>query len=234
MAVSEVIVLAGGLGTRLRASVPDLPKPLAPVAGRPFLAWLLDMHAAQGVRKVILAVGYRAGQVRLAIGSRWQGMDVVYSEETEPLGTGGAIALALGKVAGDAVHVVNGDTFLRYGLAGLEQATRAGGAAIGVALARVPDVGRYGAVDLDAAGRVLAFREKGGTGEGLINAGSYYLADPGAVTVAGQARFSFEADILQPAVGQGRVLGWDEARNFIDIGVPEDYARAQLLFLGAQ
>ena len=226
----EVIVLAGGLGTRLRSVVPDLPKPLAPVAGRPFLAHLLDQHAAQGVRKVILAVGYRAGLVREAIGSHWQGMDVDYSEETEPLGTGGAVALAMRKVAGDAFHVVNGDTFLHYRLAGLEQATHAARCAIGVALAGVPDVGRYGAVQLDAAGRVAAFREKGGAGESLINAGSYFIADPDILDRGGQARFSFETDVLQPAAGQGLVAGWSETRDFIDIGVPEDYARAQHRF----
>lgn len=232
MAVSEVIVLAGGLGTRLRASVPDLPKPLAPVAGRPFLAWLLDMHAAQGVRKVILAVGYRAGQIRSAIGPRWQGMDVAYSEENEPLGTGGAVTLAMGHVAGDRFHVVNGDTFLRYGLAGLEQAVAATGVGIGMALAKVADVGRYGAVKRDAAGRVTGFREKGGAGEGLINAGSYFIADPGLLTVIGERRYSFETEVLQPAAVHGQVAGWSETRDFIDIGVPEDYARAQLLFPG--
>lgn len=230
MAASEAIVLVGGLGTRLRAAVPDLPKPLAPVAGRPFLAWLLDAYAEAGMRRVVLATGYRSQQIEEAIGRHWRGMEVAYSPEESPLGTGGAIAQALAKVQGDGVHLANGDTFLRYQPAALEAATREGGCALGIALARVDDVGRYGAVEV-ARGRVVGFREKGGSGAGLINAGSYFLAGEGFAQVAGRAgAWSFEECVLHPWSGRGEVAAFDATSDFIDIGVPEDYARAQAMF----
>jgi D-glycero-alpha-D-manno-heptose 1-phosphate guanylyltransferase len=225
----DVIVLAGGFGTRLREVVPDLPKPLAPVAGRPFLAHLLDMYVERGMRRAILAVGYRADQVRAVLGKRWQTMELAYSEEPEPLGTGGAITLAMKQVGGDAVHVANGDTFLRYDPLELERVTRALGCPLGMALADVPDIGRYGAVDVDPAGRVAGFAEKGGQGPGLINAGSYFLADPLVALPEVVVAFSFETEVLQPFAAAGRVATYTDTRDFIDIGVPHDYARAQAL-----
>src|SRR5580658_7180316 len=142
----EAVVLAGGFGTRLRSVVSEVPKPMAPVAGRPFLAWVLDFLAAQGLRRVVLATGHMADQVQAAIGARWQGMDIAYSVEREPLGTGGALKLAVSHLHGDAAHVLNGDTYLRYSLSGLEEAAAAAHTPIAVALAQVPDVARYGAV----------------------------------------------------------------------------------------
>lgn len=227
MAAHDVIVLAGGLGTRLRAVVPDLPKPLAPVAGRPFLAHLLDMYAERGLRRAILATGYGADLIREAIGTRWNGMEVVYSQEQAPLGTGGAIALALTHVAGDGVHIGNGDTFLRYAPDALERATRALGCPIGIALAHVADIGRYGAVGVDGQGRVTGFAEKGGSGAGLINAGSYFLSADGMRMLPTHGGFSFETAVLQPAAAAGQVAACPDTRDFIDIGVPDDYARAQ-------
>lgn len=230
MAAEEAIVLVGGLGTRLRAVVSDVPKPLAPVAGRPFLAWLLDAYAAAGLRRVILATGYRAAQVEDAVGCRWQGMEIAYSVEDAPLGTGGAIRQALALAQGDGVHLANGDTFLRYDPAALEAATRGHGCALGIALAAVDDVGRYGAVEV-AGGRVVGFREKGGAGPGLINAGSYFLdAAAFARLPAPQGAWSFEELVLRPWSESGQVAAFERTADFIDIGVPEDYARAQHLF----
>jgi D-glycero-alpha-D-manno-heptose 1-phosphate guanylyltransferase len=222
-------VLAGGLGTRLREVVPDLPKPLAPVAGRPFLAWLLDAFEQAGMRRAILATGYRSEAIEQTIGTDWGRMEVAYSREEQPLGTGGAIRQAAGLVRGDGVHLVNGDTFLRYDPRALEAATRACGCALGLALARVEDVGRYGAVEV-AAGRVAGFREKGGAGPGLINAGSYFLATDGLGRLPGGPAYSFESCVLVPWSDAGQVAAFDRTSDFIDIGVPEDYARAQALF----
>jgi len=146
MYAEEAIVLAGGFGTRLRSVVNDVPKPMASVAGRPFLAWVLDFLAIQGLRRVVLATGYMADHVQDAIGEHWQGMNIAYSVEREPLGTGGALKLAAAQLHGDAAHVLNGDTFLRYSLSGLEDAANAACTPIAVALARVPDVARYGSV----------------------------------------------------------------------------------------
>jgi len=222
----EVIVLVGGMGTRLRSVVADLPKPLAPIGSRPFLAYLLDAYAAAGMRRAILATGYRAEQIRAAIGSNWFGMEIAYSHEEAPLGTGGAIRQATQRVQGDGVHLANGDTFLRYAPAALEVVTRAGGAWMGVALAEVEDVGRYGAVEVEG-GRVRAFREKGGQGGGLINAGSYFITSEGLSHLPGEQAYSFEERVLLPWAFEGRVAAFSDTREFIDIGVPEDYVRAQ-------
>lgn len=231
MPADEAIVLAGGRGTRLRSVVSDLPKPLAPVAGRPFLAWLLDGLADGGIRRVVLATGYLAGQVEAAIGARWRGMEVDYSVEEQALGTGGAIRLAASRLRGDSAHVLNGDTFLRYSPAALEAAALAAGTPIAVALARVGDVGRYGAVRVDG-GRVASFEEKGGAGAGLVNAGSYFLAAPAlaALDAVGQEAFSFETEVLAPRAAAGGVAAFMDTAGFIDIGVPDDYLRAQALF----
>ena len=224
----EAIVLVGGFGTRLRAIVSDVPKPLAPVAGRPFLAWVLDALSHHGMRRIILATGYRAEQVEAAVGRRWRSMDVAYSVEPEPLGTGGAIACARDGLLGDAAHVLNGDSFLDYEPGSLQRHTQSLGGMLGVALASVMDVGRYGAARLDN-GHVVGFSEKGGVGGGWINAGCYYLG-PQALANLPSGAFSFEADVLAPAVSGGAVAGLQFDGRFIDIGVPDDFERAQLLF----
>jgi len=222
----EAIVLVGGLGTRLRAVVSDVPKPLAPVAGRPFVAWMLDQLAACGIRRTILAAGYMAECVESMIGQHWNGMALDYSIEDQPLGTGGAVRKAAAMLQGDTgVHVVNGDTFLRYQPAALEQATRRAGASLGIALAHVTDVARYGAVDV-RDGEVIGFREKGSHGPGLINAGCYYLDDAALRALPAKACFSLEADVLAPNAGRG-IAVLAQTADFIDIGVPDDYRRAQ-------
>lgn len=230
MACDEVIVLAGGRGTRLQSVVSDVPKPLAPVAGRPFLAWLLDMLARRGIHRAVIATGYLSETIEARIGARWQGMRIDYSIEREPLGTGGALKLAAEQLAGDSAHVLNGDTYLDYSPAALEATTRRVGANIGVALAHVEDVGRYGAVEV-RDGRVAMFREKNGSGPGLINAGGYFL-DAVALELlrCAPASFSFESQILVPQAEQGRVAAFADTADFIDIGVPADYACAQAAF----
>ena len=229
MRTEEAIVLAGGMGTRLRPVVSDVPKPLAPVAGRPFLAWLLDRLAAQGMRRVVLATGYLSEQVEAAIGSRWAGMEIAYSVEQTPLGTGGAVRQALAGLQGDAVHVLNGDTWLDYAPAALEAAALAAATPIAIALARVEDVGRYGAVQLQGC-HAVGFHEKGAAGPGWINAGCYFLAADALQALPAQQAFSFEREVLQPRAAAHEVAALLETRGFIDIGVPEDYARSQALF----
>ena len=228
----EVIVLVGGLGTRLRSVVADVPKPLAPVAGRPFLAHVLDQLAASGLRRAVLATGYLAEKIEQAIGRRWAGMDIAYSKEHSPLGTGGAIRQAACLLQGRGVHLANGDTFLRFDLLALERQVYASGARLGVALARVPDVGRYGAVEV-TEGRITAFLEKGGHGEGFINAGSYFLTPEGLDRLPGETAYSFEHEVLLPSAQAGLLVAYDDTRDFIDIGVPDDYLRAQDLLRSA-
>lgn len=225
----EAIILAGGLGTRLRGVVDALPKPLAPVAGRPFLAWLLDALAEQGVRRAVLATGYLGELVEAAFGVSWRGMTLVYSREPAPLGTGGALVLAARQIARDAFLVLNGDTWLGLDYTALASSVSATGARIGVALARVPDVVRYGSVRVDHD-RIIGFEEKGRSGPGLINGGVYSMCrDMLEGCPLGEA-FSFERDVLLPAVSREPVIAYAHTQGFIDIGIPDDYRRAQTLF----
>lgn len=229
MKADEAIVLVGGLGTRLRAVVPDVPKPLAPVAGRPFLAWVLDNLAEGGLRRVVLAAGYMAEKVQEIVGPHWRGMEISYAIEDTPLGTGGAIRHASRQLHGNGVHVVNGDTFLRYSPASLERTTRQLHASIGIALAAVVDVSRYGAIEV-VDGRVRGFREKGQHGPGYINAGCYFLTEDALSDLPRGPSFSWETEVLVPRAKQGAIAVYAETDGFIDIGVPEDYLRAQTLF----
>ncbi len=232
MSCDDVIILVGGLGTRLREAVPDLPKPLAPVAGRPFLAHLLDRFAAAGMKRAILATGYRAEAIQGVVGTQWHGMAIAYSQETERLGTGGALRLAARLLHGGGAHVVNGDTWLDYDPRALEAAMDAQGADIGMALAHVDDLARYGAVVVEG-GRVRRFTEKGGTGAGQINAGAYCFTAAGLAALPDRPAFSLEEDVLVPAARAGRVAAFGDTGAFIDIGVPEDWRRAQQLLASA-
>lgn len=226
----EAIILAGGFGTRLRVVVDAVPKPLAPVAGRPFLAWMLDALAAQGLSRVVLATGYRGDQVEATLGSTWRGMVLAYSREPAPLGTGGALARALSAIEGDALFALNGDTWLELDYAAFAHAAESADAALGVALARVPDVGRYGAVRMDGE-RIVGFEEKGGAGAGYINAGVYWLRREVLADFESGRAFSFEREVLEPTVSRAPVAGFTATEGFIDIGVPEDYQRAQAQFV---
>jgi len=229
MRTEEAIILAGGLGTRLRAVVSEVPKPLAPVAGRPFLALLLERLAERGMRRVILATGHLAEQVEATFGRRWAGMEVVYSVEREPLGTGGALRQAISALSGNAVHVMNGDTWLDFDPFALERFAASANKPLAMALAQVQDVSRYGAVEV-REGVVEAFREKGETGPGWINAGCYFLTADALGALPQRNVYSFESDVLRPRVMARHVAAFTETRGFIDIGVPEDYLRAQSLF----
>lgn len=226
--MSEAIILAGGLGTRLRGVV-DVPKPIAPIRGRPFLGWLLDRLAACGFRHVVLATGHGADAVHAAIGEAWLGIRISYSVETEPLGTGGAVAQALALVADAGCHVMNGDTYMHYDAAALEALVRRQDAEAGMVLAEVADVARYGAIRMEDV-RVAAFGEKTGSGPGLVNAGSYFLAPPAMRALQALPRpFPLEAGFLAPLAAAGGMVALAGAEHFIDIGIPEDYARAPMV-----
>ncbi len=221
----RAIVLAGGLGTRLRPVVADVPKPLAPVAGRPFLSILLDRLEAGGVDEAVLAVGHRREAIIDRFGERHGGIRLRYAIETAPLGTGGGLRNAAGMVAPGPVLVVNGDTLLDIDHAAVMRAHRDGGRGLTMVLRRVADAGRYGRVVV-GAGRVVAFAAAGGGGPGLINSGVYVL-DPAILDDAPPGPFSFEKDFLEPRIAALKPLAVETDGYFIDIGVPEDYRRAQ-------
>lgn len=228
----EAIVLAGGLGTRLRSVVADLPKPMAPVAGRPFLAWLLDELDRAGFTKAILAVGYKHKSIREYFGDRHGQIELLYSIETEPLGTGGALKQALAMATAARVFVINGDTHVALDYPAMEQAHEKVGARLTMAACAVPDVGRFGAMDIDSRNHVAGFFEKGRSGPGHINAGVYLMARDLLANNGLPDKFSFENDFLLPNLVAIKPLAFPTEGAFLDIGVPEDYARAAE-FMGA-
>ena len=220
----EAIILAGGLGTRLRSAVRDVPKCMAPVAGRPFLWYLLDALRDTQVKRVVLSVGYLREAVMEGIDpSEWP-FEIDWAVEETPLGTGGGIRLALSRCRGDRVAVLNGDTLYDADLDALIE--RSEGQAIALALKPLRDFDRYGAVVLEGE-RVTAFREKAPCAEGLVN-GGVYAVDRRLLDLSGlPEKFSFEKEVLSPMAAAGRLAGYVDDGYFIDIGIPEDYARAQ-------
>ncbi len=223
--MTEAIVLAGGLGTRLRELVPDRQKAMAAVAGRPLLERILLRLAASGYRHVVLALGYRAGDVVQHFDHRFDGVELTFSIETTPLGTGGAIRLAMARCREDHVLVLNGDTYLELDLAAVDDEWRRTHDPIIVARA-VRDTSRYGRLET-AGGFVVAFREKGASGPGLINAGAYVLPCGLAREFPATPAFSLEREFLPDAVLRQRFRVFVTDGTFVDIGVPDDYRRAQ-------
>ena len=230
--MKEAVVLAGGLGTRLRSVVSDVPKPMAPVAGRPFLELLLGHLARNGFDRVVLSVGHLADVIQGHFGDAWRGLALDYAREDVPLGTGGAIRESLARCSADHVHVFNGDTFLGLDCAETEALWVARGLPLIVGR-QVADTARYGRIEVGAEGRILRFLEKSAAGgPGLINAGCYVLPREIVADFPARAHFSFETDYLRDAVERRHLLALRTDGEFIDIGTPEDYARAQTLLAG--
>jgi len=224
------VILAGGLGTRLRSVVADRPKVMARVCGRPFLAWWLDCLERQGVREVILCLGYRAGQVRHCFGARYRGLSLAYSTEPAPLGTGGALRHALPWVGADVFLALNGDSFCEADLGGFWRAHQARSAPASILMTRVPDTRRFGCIRVDQNGRIIGFAEKGEQrGPGWINAGVYLLARRLFQALPPGQSLSLERDLL-PCWLAGGVYGFPAQGRFIDIGTPESYALAEDFF----
>jgi len=219
------IVLAGGLGTRLRGIVGDVPKCLAPVGPRTFLDIQLDALFAAGVGEVVLSLGHLAEQVVAAVRAGHAGRPVRWVVEPTLLGTGGAIAHVMDTLGLDEVLVANGDTYVSGDLTGLlAPLDRAHGELLRMALVQVADRTRFGGVEVGARGQVQGFLEKGRQDAGAINAGLYRLAR--AALPAGRGGpYSLEADVLPALVRAGAVSALALAGSFTDIGVPEDYRR---------
>jgi len=221
----EAIVLAGGFGTRLREVVPDVPKPMAPIAGRPFLEILLSSLAQKGFKRVLLSLGFMAEQVVAHFGEQFAGMELVYQIEKVPLGTGGAVRQALAHCCNDHAFVFNGDTYLDLEVLEVEAHWQAHHAPIIVAR-WVSDTSRYGRLNV-AEQCVLGFMEKNVGGPGLINAGCYVLPVSILDGFAVGRPFSLETDFLAKEVGLERFDLFVTHGQFIDIGIPVDYIRAQ-------
>ena len=223
----EAIVLAGGFGTRLRQVVANVPKPMAPIAGRPFLEILLSLLARQGFARVVLSLGFMAEKIYGHFGPRFAEMDLAYVLEDTHLGTGGAARLAATACTHDHVFVFNGDTYLdlEVGLLERQWQTKRHPIVVG---RHVPDTTRYGRLVVDG-NQIISFAEKGMVGPGLINAGCYVLPTDALAQFPLNQSFSIESEYLAPQVAREIVEVFVTEGVFIDIGIPEDYARAQTL-----
>ena len=225
----EAVVLAGGLGTRLREVVPDLPKPMAPIAGRPFLEILLTSLSRKGIIRVVLSVGFMAEKISGYFGDRFGNLELIYVVEREPLGTGGAVRLGMQVCVTDHVFVFNGDTFLDLEMDQVEHHWQLHRRPIIVGREH-SDTARYGRL-VTAEGAVIGIAEKGATGPGLINAGCYIFNRGQLDGCPAGTAFSLETNYLPTAITNTRFDLYVTKGKFIDIGIPEDYERAQSEFV---
>jgi D-glycero-alpha-D-manno-heptose 1-phosphate guanylyltransferase len=223
----EAIVLAGGFGTRLRQLVPDVPKPMAPISGRPFLEIFLSMLSRKGFRRVILSLGFMSNTISSYFGQHFAGIDLIYVVEDQPLGTGGGVRLAMEWVRADHVFVFNGDTFLDLEVDSVERQWAAHQRPLIVGR-EVPDASRFGRLLVDDVDMVAGFAEKGVSGAGLVNAGCYVLRRGQLDAFPLGTAFSIESDYLVKAVVAEQFDVFVTQGQFIDIGVPDDYLRAQV------
>lgn len=221
----EVIILAGGLGTRLRSAIGEVPKPMAPVDGKPFLHYQLLWLESYGVDKVVLSIGYKAGMITDHFGQKFNGISIEYAIEKEPLGTGGAILYAMRKTGGDRVLIVNGDTWFPVDIGRLVEEHESAAARLTIALKKMTNFSRYGTVELEG-NRIVGFREKQEMSVGLINGGIYLMNRSFVENSVNMKKFSFEKDILEKRVETGAIAGVVFDVPFIDIGVPGDYMGA--------
>jgi D-glycero-alpha-D-manno-heptose 1-phosphate guanylyltransferase len=222
----KVIILAGGMGTRLKDVVSNVPKPMAPIAGKPFLEYLVHQLRHWGHTDIVLSVGYLKEAIteHFRDGSEW-GVSIGYSEEDRPLGTGGAIKNALRLITENECMVLNGDSFCDLNFDEFTKFYYSKASSAAIALTDVQNTARYGRVVVNETGKVSSFDEKGEFGDGLVNCGVYVF--PTNIFHAHPSEsFSLERDVLTQLT-QGALCGFVHKGTFIDIGVPEDYKRAQ-------
>lgn len=229
----EAIVLAGGLGTRLKEHVPDLPKPMAPVGGRPFLEHQIDYWIEQGVSSFILSVGYKREVIQSRFGDRYRDAEISYAVEEKPLGTGGGLILSVEKLKTDNPFILlNGDTFFEVDLSEMENLHKGKNSDVTVALHQLKENTRYGSVKLDGDGKITDFNSAPDAGNSLIN-GGVYIINPAALSSTkwrSGDNVSLEDDLFPAMIESGiRFYGYLSSGRFIDIGVPEDYKRSEEL-----
>lgn len=235
--VLEALILAGGLGTRLRSVVSDVPKPMAPVNDRPFLEFLLDFWIENGVDRFVLAVSYRHEIIQSHFGFHYRGVPLDYSVEETPLGTGGGIFLSLEKIRNtEPILLINGDTFFDIDVSGLLAFHRERRPDLTMVLRTMEAAGRFGTVNLDGNGRLDGFFPPGeGLPPYLIN-GGIYMVDPAFLAREqkrwnGNTPVSLEGDLFPAWIkAQRSLLGFQGVGEFIDIGIPEEYRRCHELF----
>jgi D-glycero-alpha-D-manno-heptose 1-phosphate guanylyltransferase len=228
--INQAIILAGGLGTRLRSAVPDLPKCMAPVAGKPFLEHVIDYFLRQGINEFIFAVGYKSEMIIDFVESNYPELIVDFSIEEDLLGTGGAIKLAAGKARHKDVLVLNGDTIFKIDLKELSDFHETALADCTIVLKPMTNFARYGVVEVSTDNKIKSFKEKQFYETGLINGGVYALNVEAFLDEAMPEKFSFEKDYLEALYREKNMFGIIQDKYFIDIGIPADYQQAQTDF----
>lgn len=226
--IKEAIILAGGLGTRLRSVVSELPKCMAPVAEKPFLYFVVEQLRRQGIEKFIFSLGYKHEMIEAWLNAQYSILNIQCAIEEEPLGTGGAVKRACSKATEKNVFVLNGDTFFNIGLSQLAEFHTEQNADCTLSLKPMQDFDRYGVVELNKDHSITSFKEKSHYKSGFINGGIYALNRELFLQEDLPQRFSFEKDYLEQFFGKRKMFGLPQDAYFIDIGIPEDYERAQV------
>lgn len=225
--IKEAIILAGGLGTRLKNTVPDLPKCMAPVADRPFLFYVINYLRSQGIERFVFSLGYKHEIIEDYLNDQFSTLNYQFSIEEEPLGTGGAIQLACSKTDNENIVIANGDTLFKADLHEAWLFHNHNIAECTLLLKPMRDFDRFGVVEVSEDNLVISFREKQFYKTGTINGGMYILDKNKFLDEEFPSKFSFEKDYLEKYYSQRRIYGLIQDDYFIDIGIPEDYNRAQ-------
>lgn len=224
----EAILLAGGLGNRLHKITGDLyPKSLAKVDGKPFIHYLVNYLKSMGVNRFIFAVSHHAQMIIESIQGAFPDLDVSFSTEDRPLGTGGAIKQALELVHAQQALVLNADSFMEFSVADFIEFSKQHNSSLSIICAQVPDVSRFGAADISDNGVLNKLFEKGQQGAGHINSGVYLIDKNHPQLNAFSGKFSFESKLLSNQ--HVRVFAMKNQGVFFDIGTPDDFLRAQML-----
>jgi len=228
--MKEYIILAGGFGTRLQSVVKDIPKCMAPIAGRPFLYYLLKSAEKQNADHITLSLGYKYEVILEWLEKNSFNFKISYTIENEPLGTGGAIRFAFEKIKGDRSVIMNGDTFFDIQTTELFDFHKLHNADISLALKPMTAFERYGSVEMDNKNRISKFNEKQFCEKGLINGGVYIVNKRIFEIVNLPQKFSFETDVLEKQLHSLNIFGSVQNHYFIDIGIPADYEQANMDF----
>lgn len=225
--MKEAIVLAGGLGTRLRSEIGAYPKPMAEVAGKPFLSYILDYLTHFEYDHIILAVGYKYEIIQDYFGSQYKNASLTYSIEEERLGTGGAIRLALELCSTEEILVCNGDSFADIDLNDFNAKTANSSFECTLALNSMNNIDRYGLVEIDETNCITKFKEKSFQEKALINSGIYRLKKSLFIDKTPEGNFSMENDYFEKYYGDKILGGFSYEAFFRDIGIPKDFNLAQ-------
>lgn len=226
----DVIILSGGLGKRLRSIVKDIPKTMAKVNERPFLEHTLKYISQFDVQNVILAVGYKREYIKKYFKEKFLNMNIIYSEETEPLGTGGAIKKALKQTSSKNIIVMNGDIYHKVNLKELMESHLNSNRPATLTLKEMKDFDRFGVVEFDENNIITAFKEKEYTKKGYINVGVYAVKNDIFDDLPFEEKFSIENDYFNKYANQMKFNAYIYDKEFIDIGIPEDYQKCIQIF----